>query len=162
MPSFIGYVPTGPEYIDKFFELAPVTTADVVYDLGSGDGRLLIAAVQKGAGKAVGIDIDPEKVEMGSKNVRDKGLDGKIAFIAADVLDADLSPATLILCYLFPSASEALRPKFERELRAGTRIVMESFSVPGWKPAKTLDTGGKYFYLYVMPPELADKVVYSI
>jgi SAM-dependent methyltransferase len=153
MPKFIGWVPTQDEYINTFFDLAPLSASDVVYDLGSGDGRLLFAALEKGAGKCVGIDIDPEQVNTARESARKKGLDGKVRFIEADVLATDLSSASVILCYLYPTASAALRSKFENELKPGTRIIMESFPVPGWKPAKVGETKVRNFYSYTMPPE---------
>ncbi len=153
MPKFIGWVPTQTEFIDTFFELAPVSSSDIVYDLGSGDGRLLFSAIEKGAGKCTGVDIDPDRVNVAREAAKSKGLDGKVNFIEADVMNVDLSEASVITCYLFPTASAALRPKFEKELKPGTRIVMESFPVPGWKPVKTRETSGRYFYLYTIPAE---------
>jgi hypothetical protein len=82
-----------------------------------------------------------------------RGLESRITLIQADVLDIDLSPASVVLCYLFPTASEALKPKFERELVPGARVVMESFSIEGWHPAETTERGGQRFYLYYMPPQ---------
>ncbi len=160
MPSFIGYIPTEPEYVDGFFELAKITSEDVVYDLGCGDGRLLFAALEKGAKWAVGIDIDPKRIEIARKAATRKGVAGKVSFIEGDALQADLRDATVVFCYLLDTASKALRPKFEAELRKGTRVVMESFPVPGWVPDRAheisygFDTGYRTFYLYVMPPQL--------
>ncbi|HEY4711634.1 MAG TPA: class I SAM-dependent methyltransferase [Dehalococcoidia bacterium] len=153
MPKFVKWVPTRSECIDSFFELAPVTSSDIVYDLGSGDGRLLFAALDKGAWKCVGIEIDPEYVNTSRETAKNKGLDEKVTFIEADMMGEDLSPASIILGYILDSASGFLRPKFEKELKPGTRVVMESFPVPGWKPAKTKEINGKIFYLYIMPPE---------
>jgi ribosomal protein L11 methylase PrmA len=141
------------EFINGFFELAPVSSSDVVYDLGSGDGRLLFAALEKGAGRCVGTDIDPKKVDEARELAREKGLDNKVTFIEGDFLDIDLSEATVILCYLFPEALRALKPKFERELRPGTRIVSEVFTVLGWKENMVIEVNRKHFNLYVMPPE---------
>jgi SAM-dependent methyltransferase len=153
MPKFIGWVPTRDEYISAFFELAPLSSSDVVYDLGSGDGRLLFAALENGAETCVGIDIDPERVNEAKKAARSKGLDGKVTFIEADVLETDLSSATVILCYLYSTASAALRSKFEKELKPGTKIIMESFPVPGWKPVRFHIIKDRTFFLYTMPPE---------
>ncbi len=161
MPSFIGWVPTPTACIEAFFELAPVYDTDTIYDLGSGDGRLLIAAAEKGGGRMVGIDIDPRRTTEAANIVKEKGLEGKITFLQKDVMDADLSPATVIFCYLFPTASEALKPKFEKELKAGTRVVMESFSVNGWEPERTIERGGKWFYLYYMPPKPAELLLHG-
>ncbi|MFC1947263.1 class I SAM-dependent methyltransferase [Chloroflexota bacterium] len=106
MPKFVVWVPTMPEFIEGFFEFAPVSSSDVVYDLGSGDGRLLFAALEKGAGRCVGIDIDSKKVNEARESAREKGLDSKVTFIEGDFLDQDLSEATVILCYLFPETKE--------------------------------------------------------
>ena len=161
MPSFIGWVPTPQECVEAFFELAPVYENDIVYDLGSGDGRLLIAAAQKGTRRAVGIELDPKRVAEAVEEVNKHGLQSKISFMHQDVLDVDLSPATVVFCYLFPTASEALKPKFESELQTGTRVVMESFSIRGWEPEKTLERGGKWFYLYYMPPKPAVSLLHA-
>ena len=156
MPSFIGWVPTDTQYVPGFFELAPVSATDVVYDLGCGDGRLVFAALEKGASKATGIDIDPVRIAACNEEAKRRGLDGRVNFIEADVLEADLTGATVIFCYLLTSASAALKPKFEKELKPGTRVVMESFPVPGWKPVRTYEInsgfGYRSFYYYVMPP----------
>lgn len=153
MPKFVKWLPTPPIIINSFFELAPVSSSDVVYDLGSGDGRLLFTALNQGAGRCVGIEIDPELVKSSREEAGELGLDDRIEFIESDVLDQDLSGATVILYYLLHSGSAFLRPKFETELKPGTRIVTETYSVQGWKPAATKEIAGRVFYLYVMPPE---------
>ena len=154
MPLFIEFIPTSPEDMDGFFELAPVSLSDVVYDLGSGDGRLLFRALDKGAGSAVGIDLNAELVHAASETAREKGVHDKVSFVQGDVIEANLEGATLVLCYLFPTASAALKPKFESELKPGTRVVMESFYIHGWKEKAAISKGGKTFYLYIMPPEI--------
>jgi SAM-dependent methyltransferase len=151
MPKYISWVPTEPEIVDTFFELCPVTSSDVVYDLGSGDGRLLFVALEKGAGRCVGIDIDPDLVKSSNESAKYAGIDNKVTFIEADVTEVDLSEASVIVCYLHTTASAALKPKFVRELKAGTRVVMESFPIMGWKPVKIIDNNGILFYLYIMP-----------
>jgi 16S rRNA G966 N2-methylase RsmD len=153
MPKFVKWVPTPPQIIDSFFELAPISSSDVVYDLGSGDGRLLFTALEKGAGKCVGIDIDPHCVNIAKEAAKSKGLEQKVTFIEGDVLDQKLSEASVILVYLLQSGIAFLRPKFETELRPGTRIVIETYPVQGWKPAKILEVKNRNFYLYVMPAE---------
>ena len=153
MAKFVEWIPTQTEFINTFFEICRVISSDVVYDLGSGDGRLLFAAIEKGAGRCVGIDIDPERVKASIDAARNNGMYEKVKFVQSDVMDVDLSEASVILCYLYSSASAALRPKFERELKAGTKIVMESFPIPGWKPTKERVTNGRTFYFYTMPFE---------
>lgn len=130
MAKFIGWVPTQPEYVNIFFDLVTLSQSDVVYDLGSSDGRLLFAALKNGAGKCVGIDIDPKQVDVASEEVKSRGLDGKVTFIEADVLTADLSSATVILCYLYPTASAALRSKFEQELKPGQGLLWNRSRFP--------------------------------
>ena len=97
MPSFIGFFPTPHEYIDAFFELAPVSPSDVVYDLGSGDGRLLFAALERGAGRAVGVDLDPERIRVAREIARSKGLESKVTFIEADLMDVSLADDFTVL-----------------------------------------------------------------
>jgi len=99
------------------------------------------------------VELDPELVRLARETAKSKGIEDRATFIEAHILDVNLADATLVLCYVYPTASEALRPKFESELKSGARVVMESFDIPGWKPVKTADRGGKSFYLYIMPPE---------
>jgi SAM-dependent methyltransferase len=166
MPLFIGFIPTPAEEVSSFFDLAPLSSSDVVYDLGSGDGRLLFAALEKGAGRAIGIELNPLQVVKARETAKSKGWQNKITFLESDVMTVNLSGATVVLCYLFTTASRALKSKFEAELKPGSRVVMESFPVPGWKPAATTPRGYKQFYLYIMPPETmaenaADQTDYS-
>ena len=149
--SFIGYVPTQRQYIDSIFRLAPVTDQDVVYDLGCGDGRVLVAAIKAGAGRAVGVDLDSDRVKRTRENVREEGLESRVAVIHGDLMEVDLAEATVVFAYLVPRASKALRPKFEAELKPGTRVVMESFPIPGWE-ADGRDF--QKFHLYKMPPTI--------
>jgi ribosomal protein L11 methylase PrmA len=153
MPKFVLWVPTMPKFIEGFFKLAPLSSSDIVYDLGSGDGRLLFAAIENGAGRCVGIDIDAKKVNEARELAREKGMEIKVTFIEGDFLDQDLSEATVILCYLFPEALRALQSKFERELKPGTRIVSEVFTIPSWKENLVKEINNKNFNLYIMPPE---------
>ena len=118
---------------------------------------MLFAALEKGARKCIGIDIDPDRVNAAREAAKSKGLDDKVTFIEADVMDVSLANASVVLCYLITEASEALKPKFESELKPGTRVVMESFPVPGWKPDMTKETGDRSFYLYTMPAEIDEK-----
>ena len=156
MSSFISFIPTLAKDTDRFFELAPVSLTDVVYDLGSGDGRLLFAALEKGAGRAVGVDLDVELIHTARRTAKDRGVEDRITFLVDDVMDVNLADATLVFCYLCSQASEVLKPKFEAELKPSTRVVMETFPVPGWKPVQAIKKDYRHFYLYVMPPEFID------
>jgi ribosomal protein L11 methylase PrmA len=157
LSSFVGFVPTHPDHIDAFFELAPVSSSDVVYDLGSGDGRLVIAAVERGAGKAIGVELDPERIRKSRGRAERKRLGDKAVFMQADVTEVNLGAASVVFCYLSPQAAADLKPKLESELNPGTRVVMEAFPVPGWTIAQTTVRGyADYhevneFYLYVIP-----------
>jgi 16S rRNA G966 N2-methylase RsmD len=157
MGSFVAYVPTPYNHINPFFELAPVSANDVVYDLGSGDGRLLFAALERGAGKAVGVELYPEVIKTAWVNAKEQGLENKVTFLHADVMTVNLSEATIIFCYLITKASAALKPKFEADLKPGARVVMESFPVPGWKAVKVISHDYKTFFYYQMPPEIDEK-----
>ena len=158
MASFIRFIPTPEECVDGFFDIAPVTANDVVFDLGSGDGRLLFGALRAGAGRAVGIELDPDLVKKATEEARRRGLQDRVTFRNGDVMGADLTGATLVLCYMSSKASEALKPKLEAELRPGTRVVMEGFPIHGWTPAQVGGPGGpsdffdfQQLFLYVMP-----------
>jgi SAM-dependent methyltransferase len=153
MLSFVSFIPTQIDHVEAFFELAPLTRSDIVYDLGSGDGRLLFTAVEKGAGRAVGIELNPDLVLKAASRAKSTGLQDRIMFLEADVTDINLGNASVVLCYLSISGSAALKVKLESELRPGSRVVMEMFPVPGWKPERTIFREGKPFYLYNMPPE---------
>lgn len=153
MIKFINWVPTRPESIDAFFELAPVSFSDIVYDLGSGDGRLLFAALEKGAGRCVGVDVDRECVTDAREKAKEKGMEDKVCFVHGDATETDLSPASVVLCYMYPSASYALRSQLEEELKPGSRVIMETFPVPGWKPNEIREIEGGKLYLYIMPIE---------
>lgn len=160
MPSFVRFIPTPDEYIDSYFELAPVSSSDIVYDLGSGDGKLLFAALDKGAGRAVGVELDPKLVRSARETAKNRGLEDRVTFLEADLMDVSLAAASVVLCYLCNKASKALKPKFEKELKPGTRVVMESFPVPGWKPSRYIGPDTDFrryveFYLYIMPPQSA-------
>ena len=154
MPLFIGFVPTPFENLDACFDLVELSPSDVVYDLGSGDGRLLFAALERGAGRAVGVELSPERIQMAREGARAKGLEDRVSFVEADVMDAGLIEATVVLCYLFTTASRALRPKLEAELKPGTRVIMESFPIHRWKPERVAAKNGRTFYLYTMPAEI--------
>jgi predicted RNA methylase len=161
MPSFVNFIPTQTVHIEAFFELVSLSASDVVYDLGSGDGRLLFAALEKGAGRAVGIELDPDLVRDAREIGKKKGVQDRITFLIADITDVKLNDASVVLCYLTPYASAALKMKLVSELRSGSKVVMEMFPVSGWKPVKTICKEGKQFYLYNMPPEISDEIEVS-
>jgi SAM-dependent methyltransferase len=152
----VPYVPTPPEVVDKMLELAKVTSDDVVYDLGSGDGRIVISAAQKYGAHAVGVEINPDLYRQSSARIKELGLDDRAHIIYEDMFDVSVHRATVVTLYLLTSFNEKLRPKLERELRPGTRIVCHDFHIPGWDPEKITEVTTQYgtthkLYLYIRP-----------
>ncbi|MBN1569102.1 MAG: methyltransferase domain-containing protein [Acidobacteria bacterium] len=135
--SLAPYVPTPPHVVEKMLELAGVTSKDVVYDLGCGDGRIVITAAKKYGAHGVGIDIDPERIRESEANAKAAGVEGLVSFRLEDAMKADVSPATVVTLYLLSSSNEALRPLLTRQLKPGARIVSHAFDMGDWKPHKT-------------------------
>ena len=123
------FIPTPDDVVDRMLSLAKVTRTDVVYDLGSGDGRIPIAAAKKYGAKGVGLDIDPALVEVANSNAKAAGVDGLVDFRVQNVLTADLSKATVVTLYLLSSSNERLRPMLMQQLKPGARIVSHAFSM---------------------------------
>lgn len=137
--SLAPFVATPDDVVDRMLALAGVTSADVVYDLGSGDGRIPIAAAKKYGAHGVGIELEPRLVEQSRANAVAAGVDHLVQFRAENALTSDLSPATVVTLYLLSSSNQLLRPKLQRELRPGSRIVSHAFSMgTGW-PADKID-----------------------
>ena len=130
------YVPSPQEIIDRMLEVAQAGPGDLVIDLGCGDGRILITAVQKFKAKAVGIEIDPKMAAQASETILKLGLQNKARVVRADVFDADLSQADVVTLYLTTSFNEKLRPKLEQTLRPGTRVVSHDYGIRGWNPVE--------------------------
>jgi SAM-dependent methyltransferase len=135
------FVPTPPAVVEEMLDLASVTASDVVYDLGSGDGRIVFAAAKRGA-HAVGVEIDAKLVQDSRDRGFAQGVGDRVSFVWLDVLKSDLRPATVVTLYLFPELNAKLAPKFIAELRPGTRIVSHRFTVADWKPVRTLPADG--------------------
>ena len=130
------YVPSPQEIIDRMLEVANAKQGDTIIDLGCGDGRILITAVQKFRAKAIGIEIDPRIAAQASDTILKLGLQNKARVVHADVFDADLSQADIVTLYLTTSFNEKLRPKFEKSLRPGTRVVSHDYGIRGWNPVE--------------------------
>ena len=136
-PEEIPFVPTPIEVIDKMLELARVQKNDVVYDLGSGDGRVVIRAAKKYGARAVGIEMDQMLLDKARKSAQTEGVSHLVEFRAEDALKTDLSPATVVSLYMLPWFNEAMKPNFLKYLKPGSRIVAHDFGIEGWKPDKT-------------------------
>jgi SAM-dependent methyltransferase len=141
--------------VNEMLRLADVTASDVVYDLGSGDGRILIAAARDRGARGVGLEIDPVLVAQSTERARRLGLADRLSFRQQDLFEADLTPATVVTLYLSPDLNRRLRPKLLSELRPGARIVSHSFDMGDWAPARTLQVssneGSHTLYLWVVP-----------
>lgn len=135
--SLAPYVPTPQYVVEKMLELAEVTSKDVVYDLGCGDGRIVITAAKKYGAHAVGIDIDPERIRESVANAKEAGVEQLVSFKLEDAMKADVSSATVVTLYLLTSSNEALRPILTRQLKPGARIVSHAFGMGDWPPQKT-------------------------
>jgi SAM-dependent methyltransferase len=133
----VPFVPTPTEVVDEMLRLAGVKSGDVLYDLGCGDGRIVIAAAKRFGVRAVGIDIDPVRIRESNDNAAQAGLTGKVRFIQEDLFKADFKDATVVTMYLLTSVNLRLRPKLLAELKPGTRLVSHSFEMGDWQPDKT-------------------------
>ncbi len=155
MPYHVPYVPTPLPVVRAMLKLAEAGPDDIVYDLGCGDGRILIIAIKEfGVKKAVGIDRDPNRINEAYKNAKEHGVLDKMLLINDDFFNVDISEATIVTLFLLTIVNEALRPKFEKELHDGTRIVSHEFRIPGWKPRKVIEVRdhnglSHTIYLYV-------------
>jgi tRNA G37 N-methylase Trm5 len=135
--SLAPYVPTPQPVVEKMLELARVTTNDVVYDLGCGDGRIVITAAKKYGARAVGVDIDPQRIEESKSNAKAAGVEKLVTFIQEDARKVDVSNATVVTLYLLSSSNAALRPILTKQLKPGARIVSHSFRMGDWPPKKS-------------------------
>ena len=137
--SLAPYVPTPPDIVDRMLNLAQVTKNDVVYDLGCGDGRIVIAAAKQYGARGVGVDIDPKRIEESIANAKAAGVERLVEFRLQDAMNVDVSRATVVTLYLLSSSNAKLRPILTRQLRPGARIVTHAFSMgPSW-PADKID-----------------------
>jgi SAM-dependent methyltransferase len=145
------FPPSPPEVVTAMLKLAAVTKNDVVYDLGSGDGRIPIAAARTYGARAVGIEIDGAQVMQAREKAQAEGVGERVRFLQQDLFAADISEATVVTMYLLPALNAKLLPKLNRELKPGTRVVSESFDFGGPKPKATIDVSGRPVYLWVVP-----------
>ena len=152
----VVWVPTPQVLVDKMLDMAKVTSKDYVIDLGSGDGRTVITAAKRGA-KALGIEYNPEMVELSKRNAAKEGVTDKATFMKADLFESDFSHATVITMFLLPSINMKLRPKI-LDLKPGTRIVANSFDMEDWKPDETAKVDGCSnwctAYLWIVPAKV--------
>ena len=146
----IHWVPTPPAVVDAMLKLADVKPTDVVYDLGCGDGRIVVTAAKLGA-RAIGIDIDPQRVKEATERAQKMGVSDKVEIRQGDLFEADIKDATVVTLYLLQSLNMKLAPKLKEELKPGTRVVSQSFDMGSeWPPEKTIEVDGRNVYLWTI------------
>jgi hypothetical protein len=155
----VPYVASDDKVVAAMLEIAKVKKGDVLYDLGSGDGRIPITAAKRFGTQGTGIDIDPVRVAEAKENARAAGVEDRVRFIEGDIFDADIRNATVVTLYLLPDVNLRLRPKLLAELKPGTRIVSHNYDMGDWPPQKTmridLPDGQHMVYFWVVPPPRA-------
>ena len=144
----IHYTPTRHAVADAMLTLANVGPGDVVFDLGSGDGRIVIIAAQKYGARGVGIELDAKLIEQSRQNARDAGVEDRVTFTRADLFTADISTATVVALYLSPSMNRELAPRLQKELKPGARVVSHQFPLPGWTVTERTTHDGSEIFLY--------------
>ncbi len=148
----VPYVPTPQSVVDEMLNLAAVTKNDVVYDLGCGDGRIVITAAKKYGARGVGIDIDPERIKEANANAQHAGVSDRVKFMEQDLFQTDFKEASVVTLYLLPDINLRLRPKLQSELKPGTRVVSHAFDMGDWKPDKTVSVDElRTIYLWTIP-----------
>ncbi len=145
------YVPTPQPIVDAMLQLAQVNSNDLIYDLGSGDGRIPITAARRYGARGVGIDLNPERIQEANANLKRSGVGNNVEFRQQDLFETDLSKASVVTLYLLPEVMTKLRPKLLQELRPGTRIVSHAFDMGDWKPQQVQEVDGRTIYLWVVP-----------
>jgi tRNA G37 N-methylase Trm5 len=146
------YVPTPEEVVEAMLQVANVTKNDIVYDLGSGDGRIPVTAAKKYGARGVGIDIDPQRIKEANENVAKNNVGHLVRILNQDLFTTDISEATVVTLYLLPALNLKLMPKLMKELRPGTRIVSHAFDMGSeWKPEKEVDVNGRKVYFWTIP-----------
>jgi 2-polyprenyl-3-methyl-5-hydroxy-6-metoxy-1,4-benzoquinol methylase len=152
------YVPTPQGVVDEMLKIANVSKNDILYDLGSGDGRIPITAAQKYGTRGVGVDIDPDRVAEAKNNAIQAGVTDQVQFMQQDLFETDLSKATVVTLYLLQSLNIKLRPKLFKELKPGTRIVSHAFNMGNWKPEKVVRKDGRTIYYWVIPEQIPENL----
>lgn len=158
--KIVPYVPTPQEVVDHMLDLAQVKKGDVVYDLGSGDGRIVVTAAKKYGVKAVGFEIDPQRIKESHENIKKAGVENLVEIRQQDIRTVDLSPATVLTMYLLPEVNLMIRPNIWKQMKPGSRVVSHDFDMGDWKALKTehIKDGSSWDHtLYLWHVEAAKK-----
>lgn len=147
----VPYVPTPKRVVDKMLEIAQVDSTDMVYDLGCGDGRLIVTAAKEKGARGVGIDLNPARIIQSNENAAKAKVEDLVTFIQQDLFETDFSEATVLTLYLLPQVNLALRPKILSQLKPGSRVVSHDFDMEEWEPDDTTVIGASYIYYWVVP-----------
>ena len=151
----VPYVPTSDAVVNAMLKLAEVRRGDVVYDLGCGDGRIVITAAKRHGVRGVGIDIDPERIAESRKNARRAGVEQRVEFRVQDLFDADIGDASVVTLYLLPDVNRRLMPKLLSDLEPGTRVVSHAFDMGDWQPERVVEVDGTRIFLWRIPARTA-------
>lgn len=147
----VPYVPTPQEVVDRMLALARVGKNDVLYDLGCGDGRIVVTAARQLGARGTGIDIDPVRIAEAQDNARKAGVDKRVSFKVGDLFQTDLSDASVVTLYLLPTINTRLRPRLWQQLKVGSRVVSHAFDMgPEWPPEKTASVEGRTIYYWTI------------
>jgi len=149
----VWYVATPQEVVDRMLYEAKVKATDVVYDLGCGDGRMVISAAKQFGTRGVGVDLDPARIKEARANAKAQGVEQLVTFRVGDMFETDLREATVVMLYLLPELNRRLKPKLFAELRPGARVVSHDFDMgKEWPPDRSVNLGADGIYMWVMPP----------
>lgn len=158
----VPYVPTPDIVVERMLELANVSSDDVLYDLGSGDGRIPITAAEKYGTRSTGVEINPELIERSRENAAEVDVDDEVEFLQQDLFQTDLSEATVVTLYLLPDVNLQLRSKLLQELQPGTRIVSHDFDMGEWEPERVVRVQGPTrqhtLYYWIVPEEIPESI----
>lgn len=147
----VPYVPTPQEVVEGMLKLAGVKKGDFVIDLGCGDGRIVVTAAKQFGARAVGYDLDPERIKEANENASKAGVTDQVKFVEKNLFEADIKDASVVTLYLLPGVNEKLKPRLLAELKPGTRVVSHSFEMGEWKPVKQLEVSGRRLHLWIIP-----------
>jgi SAM-dependent methyltransferase len=146
----VPYVPTPQDVVDTMLKLGQVKQGDYLYDLGCGDGRIVVTAAKQFGARGTGVDIDPERIQEAVANAREAGVSDRVRFTQQNLFDTDFHDASIVTLYLLPDINLRLRPKLLRDLKVGSRIVSHQFDMGDWKPDKKVEVGWRSVYLWTV------------